>query len=228
MPVVNIINRKVVMGITKNVKNHAEELFRRFPELRTLSASFFDTYSTLENVFVKGGTLFLCGNGGSGADSEHIVGELMKNFILRRPHSEEMKKCFADSGASDMLEILQPGLRAVSLLSHPALSTAFTNDVDGLYNYAQQLYVLGRKGDAVIGISTSGNSKNVYNCFRAATAMGIRTILFTGENNGKCEELADIKLKAPSRETYRIQEYHLPLYHTLCIMLEERFYGIEK
>ena len=216
------------MGISNNVNKHAEELFRRFPELRAVSGPLFDVYSTLENVFVNGGRLFLCGNGGSGSDSEHIVGELMKNFILRRPHSNEMKKCFADSGASDMLEILQPGLPAVSLLSHPALSSAFSNDVDGLYNYAQQLYVLGRKGDAVIGISTSGNSKNVFNCFRAASAMGIHTILFTGENKGICEELAEFKLKAPSRETYRIQEYHLPLYHTLCIMLEERFYGLEK
>ena len=216
------------MGISNIVNKHAEELFRRFPELRAVSGPFFDVYSTLENVFVNGGKLFICGNGGSGSDSEHIVGELMKNFILRRPHADEMKKRFAESGASDMLDILQPGLPAVSLLSHPALSSAFTNDVDGLYNYAQQLYVLGRKGDAVIGISTSGNSKNVFNCFRAASAMGIRTILFTGENNGICEELAEFKLKAPSRETYRIQEYHLPLYHTLCIMLEERFYGLEK
>ena len=216
------------MGISNNVNKHAEELFRRFPELRAVSGPLFDVYSTLENVFVNGGRLFLCGNGGSGSDSEHIVGELMKNFILRRPHADEMKKRFAESGASDMLDILQPGLPAFSLLSHPALSSAFTNDVDGLYNYAQQLYVLGRKGDAVIGISTSGNSKNVFNCFRAASAMGIRTILFTGENTGICEKLAEIKLKAPSRETYRIQEYHLPLYHTLCIMLEERFYGLEK
>ena len=151
------------MVISNNVNKHAEELFRRFPELRAVSGPLFDVYSTLENVFVNGGRLFICGNGGSGSDSEHIVGELMKNFILRRPHSDEMKKCFADSGASDMLEILQPGLPAISLLSHPALSSAFSNDVDGLYNYAQQLYVLGRKGDAVIGISTSGNSKNVFN-----------------------------------------------------------------
>ena len=216
------------MVISKNVNKHAEELFRRRPELQSVSASLFAIYSTLENLFVNDGTLFICGNGGSGADSEHIVGELMKNFILKRPHSDEMKKLFESSGASDMLDILQPGLRAVSLLSHPALSTAFTNDVDGLYNYAQQLYVLGRKGDAVIGISTSGNSKNVYNCFRAASAMGIRTILFTGENNGKCEKLADFILKAPSRETYLIQEYHISLYHTLCLMLEERFYGCGK
>jgi len=225
MQTANIINRKVVMIISKNVNKHAEDLFRRVPELRAVSDPLLAIYSTLENVFVNGGTLFICGNGGSGADSEHIVGELMKNFILMRPHSDEMKKRFAESGASDMLDILQPGLPAVSLLSHPALSSAFTNDVDGLYNYAQQLYVLGKRGDAVIGISTSGNSKNVYNCFRAASAMGIHTILFTGEKNGKCEELADLKLKAPSRETYLIQEYHISLYHTLCMMLEERFFG---
>ena len=215
------------MNINKNVNKHAEELFRRFPELLPESENFHDIYHTIENAFVNSKTLFLCGNGGSAADCEHIVGELMKNFILKRPHSEEMRARFkaALEGDDSLLDVLEPGLRTVSLLGHMALSSAFANDVDAVYNYAQQLYVLGREGDVVIGISTSGNAKNVLNCFKTAKAMGITTILFTGLNHGKCEKYADKILRAPSFETYRIQEYHLPLYHLLCIMLEERFYG---
>ena len=150
----------------------------------------------------------------------------MKNFVMKRQVSPEFREKFIQNGGDPaLLDILQPGMRAVSLLGHTALSTAFTNDVDPLYCYAQQLYVLGKEGDVVLGISTSGNAENVYQCFRTARGLGIKTILFTGENCGKCEEYADVILKAPSRETYRIQEYHLPLYHTLCIMLEEYFYG---
>ena len=213
------------MDISNNVNKHAEELFGRFPELKETSDAFYHIYSTLENTFVKGGTLYLCGNGGSASDAEHIVGELMKSFILKRRHSSEMQKSFEEWDASDLLEKLQPGLRSVSLLSHSALSSAFVNDVDPLLCYAQQLYVLGRKGDSVIGISTSGNAKNVLACFRTARAMGISTILLTGRTCGACEPYADIVWKAPSLETYRIQEYHLPVYHALCKMLEERFYG---
>ena len=214
------------MDINENVNKHAEELFARFPELAETSESFYQTYFTLENTFVNGGTLFLCGNGGSASDAEHIVGELMKSFVRKRLPSPEIRKRFEEHDAADLLEKLQPGLRSVSLLSHPALSSAFANDVDPLLCFAQQLYVMGRKGDAVIGISTSGNAENVFACFRTAKALGIATILLTGKNHGICEKYADVVWKAPSFETYRIQEYHLPVYHALCKMLEERFYGI--
>ena len=220
------INRESYMNINKNVNKHAEVLFQRFPELLPQAENFNKVYITLQNAFVNSKTAFFCGNGGSAADCEHIIGELMKNFVMKRQVSPEFREKFIQNGGDPaLLDILQPGMRAVSLLGHNALSTAFTNDVDPLYCYAQQLYVLGKEGDVVLGISTSGNAENVYQCFRTARGLGIKTILFTGENCGKCEEYADVVLKAPSRETYRIQEYHLPLYHTLCIMLEEYFYG---
>ena len=217
------------MNTNKNVNKHAEALFQRFPELLPESENFYKVYHIIENAFVNSKTLFLCGNGGSAADCEHIVGELMKNFVAKRPHSADMRSRFktALDGDDSLLNFLEPGLRAISLLGHPALSSAFANDVDAVYNYAQQLYVLGREGDVVIGISTSGNARNVLNCFKTARAMGIGTILFTGLNHGACEKYADTILRAPSFETYRIQEYHLPMYHMLCIMLEERFYGKE-
>ena len=220
------INRESYMNINKNVNKHAEVLFQRFPELLPQAENFNKVYITLQNAFVNSKTAFFCGNGGSAADCEHIIGELMKNFVMKRQVSPEFREKFIQNGGDPaLLDILQPGMRAVSLLGHTALSTAFTNDVDPLYCYAQQLYVLGKEGDVVLGISTSGNAENVYQCFRTARGLGIKTILFTGENCGKCEEYADVILKAPSRETYRIQEYHLPMYHTLCIMLEDYFYG---
>ena len=214
------------MNINKNVNKHADELFRRFPELIPQVENFNKVYITLQNAFVNSKTAFFCGNGGSAADCEHIIGELMKNFVMKRQVSDDFRNKFIQNGGDPaLLDILQPGMRAVSLMGHPALTTAFNNDVDPLYTYAQQLYVLGKEGDVVLGISTSGNAENVYQCFRTARGLGIKTILFTGENCGKCEEYADVVLKAPSRETYRIQEYHLPMYHTLCIMLEDYFYG---
>lgn len=220
------INQDSYMIINKNVNKYAEDLFRRFPELFPAAENFNKVYITLQNAFVNSKIAFFCGNGGSAADCEHIIGELMKNFIIKRKVSEQFREKFIQNGGDPaLLDILQPGMRAVSLLGHPSLSTAFTNDVDPLYCYAQQLFVLGKEGDVVLGISTSGNAENVYQCFRTAKGLGIKTILFTGENCGKCEEFADVILKAPSRETYRIQEYHLSMYHTLCIMLEEYFYG---
>lgn len=214
------------MNKTENVNKHAEDLFQRFPELRPDAENFHYIYSILKNGFFKRKTLFICGNGGSCCDGEHITGELLKSFILKREHSDEMKKRFADTlGEENIISKLQPGLRSISLNNHPGLSSAYANDVDPLMVYAQQLYVLGSEGDILLGISTSGNAKNIYNAFMTAKAMGITTILLTGLNHGRCEKYADAILRGPSLETYRIQEYHLPMYHTLCMMLEEEFYG---
>ena len=197
--------------VTDNITaRHIKELLRRYPDLEKTSEKLIIAYSILKNCFFNDRILFVCGNGGSAADSEHIVGELMKGFRMKRPVKEAVR---------------QMGLRAVSLLSHPALSSAYMNDVDPLMTYAQQLFVMGREGDVLIGLSTSGNAKNIYYAFQVAKVKKIKTILFTGENCGICEELADCTVKAPSRETYVIQEYHLPLYHCLCLMLEEAFYG---
>jgi len=137
-----------------------------------------------------------------------------------------VKKAFVETlGEENILDQLQPGLRAISLNNHPALSSAYINDVNPLMVFAQQLFVMGTKGDVLLGISTGGGAENVYNAFKAARAMDITTILLTGEKHGICEKYADKILRAPAMETYRVQEYHLPMYHALCMMLEEEFYG---
>ena len=150
----------------------------------------------------------------------------MTVYKMKRPVRDAIREDFRNIlGNEELADKLQMGLRAVSLLSHPALSSAYVNDVDPLMTYAQQLFVMGREGDALIGLSTSGNAKNIYNAFQVARVKKIKTILFTGENHGICEAFADCVIHAPSRETYVVQEYHLPMYHCLCLMLEEAFYG---
>ena len=150
----------------------------------------------------------------------------MKGFKMKRPLQDAVREDFVKRfGNEELPNKLQMGLRAVSLLSHPALSSAYVNDVDPFMTYAQQLFVMGREGDVLLGLSTSGNAKNICYAFQVAKVKKIKTILFTGENCGICEEFADCAVKAPSRETYMVQEYHLPLYHCLCLMLEETFYG---
>ena len=207
-------------------ERYLNELTRRYPALAESTESLDKVYCSLKNVFFNQKTLFCCGNGGSASDCEHIVGELMKGFISkRRLPAEELKKINEVAEEEGFAEKLQGGMRCISLLSHSGLNSAFTNDVDPLMTYAQQLYVLGREGDAILGISTSGNAVNICNAFKVAKAKGITTILMTGLNHGICEKYADHILRGPEMETYKIQEYHLPLYHCLCLMLEEAFYG---
>ena len=207
-------------------EKHVKELLRRYPDLKEASEKLIIAYSILKNCFFNDKILFVCGNGGSAADSEHIVGELMKGFKMKRPLQDAVREDFVKQfGNEELPDKLQMGLRAVSLLSHPALSSAYVNDVDPLMTYAQQLFVMGREGDVLLGLSTSGNAKNICYAFQVAKVKKMKTILFTGENCGICEEFADCVVKAPSRETYMVQEYHLPLYHCLCLMLEEAFYG---
>ncbi len=207
-------------------QRHVKELLRRYPDLEKASEQLIIAYSILKNCFFNDRILFVCGNGGSASDSEHIVGELMKGFKMKRPVRDAVREDFRNRlGSEELADKLQMGLRAVSLLSHPALSSAYVNDVDPLMTYAQQLFVMGREGDALIGLSTSGNARNIYNAFQVARVKKIKTILFTGENHGICEEFSDCVIHAPSRETYVVQEYHLPMYHCLCLMLEEAFYG---
>ncbi len=176
----------------------------------------------------SGHTLFICGNGGSAADSEHIAGELMKSFILPRPLDDalrdKMTALFPDHGEY-LAGQLQRGFRVVALTGHPALATAMANDVTADLVFAQQVVSLGRAGDLLIGITTSGNSTNVCHAVRVAQALGMQSIALTGENNGEIDGLADIVVRAPAAETFRIQEYHLPIYHFLCIDVERQFFG---
>lgn len=213
--------------MNKNVNKHVEDLLKRFPELECITENLYTIYCTLQNSFFNSNTFFVCGNGGSSCDGEHIVGELMKSFRIKRKMPDQLSERFEQilGKEENIADKLQMGFRAISLNNHPGLSSAYINDVDPLMVYAQQIFVMGREGDVLMGISTSGNAVNVYNAFKAAKVMGIRTILLTGEKCGICEKYADILLKVPSSETYIIQEYHLPVYHTLCSMIEEGFYG---
>lgn len=200
-----------------------ERLFETNPVLLPLQQDFEKAVEILCQSFQAGGKLLSCGNGGSAADSEHIVGELMKGFLLKRPLTEPECKAIAGTGcpnADDFANNLQRGLPAISLVSQTALLTAFLNDVKPDMLFAQQVFAYGREGDILIAISTSGNSANVVNAAYAAKARQMHVISFTGEADSKLSALSDITLRAPARETFRVQEYHLALYHALCGCVE--------
>ena len=205
-----------------------EQLLKRYPALSVCAEQIMRAYSILEETYLNGGTVFTCGNGGSQSDADHIVGELSKGFLLKRSLPCEVVQQISSAlgeDASDLCSRLQMGLRAMNLSSQPALSTAYANDVDPLMSLAQELFVMGRTGDCVIGLSTSGNAQNILNAFKVAGGLGIKRILFTGSGHGKCEKYADCVINVPECETYKVQELHLPIYHTICIMLEDRFHG---
>ena len=208
--------------------DHLALLINRYPVLEPVKEAIFQAYCLLEKCYEGGGKLLIGGNGGSSADSEHIVGELMKGFCKKRQVPEDFagKLMEADKERGRYLaEKLQQGLPAIALTGHTALSTAYLNDVDGLLTIAQQLYGYGKKGDVFLGISTSGNSENILYAAAAARAMEIPVIALTGKDGGRLAEAADVAIIVPEQETYRIQELHLPVYHALCLMLEECFFG---
>ena len=203
-------------------------LLARHPALAACADKITAAYRILRDSIAQGGTVFVCGNGGSHADADHIIGELSKGFLLKRKLPAELVKSMSEKlgeDAAPLCDRLQMGMRAMLLDAHPALSSAYANDVDPFMCYAQQLFVMGRENDVVIGLSTSGNAENIRNVFKVAGGRGIKRILFTGNRHGKCEQYADCVIDVPESETYKIQELHLPTYHAICIMLEEYFYG---
>ncbi len=203
-------------------------LLNNYPKLVIIKNDINSAFNLLVELFSKNGTLFVAGNGGSAADAEHIVGELMKSFVLPRKVDDELKKEFLNNYGDEGKELadkLEMGFKAISLNGHPALSSAFLNDVDGTMTFAQQLFILGDSEDIMLGISTSGNAENVAKAFQVAKIKGLKTILLTGKDGGICKKLADCVIKIPENETYLIQESHLPVYHTLCLMVEDYFYG---
>ncbi len=209
-------------------REHLKLLISRYPVLELVGEDIYQAYCLMEKCYEQGGKLLIGGNGGSCADSEHIVGELMKGFCKRRPVPGEFagKLLAADpERGAELVAKLQQGLPAIALTGHNALSTAYLNDVDGLLAMAQQLYGYGRKGDVFLGISTSGNSANILYAAAAARAMDIPVIALTGKDGGKLAKMADAAIVVPEQETYRIQELHLPVYHTLCLMLEDHFFA---
>ena len=220
------------MRILENrLEKHIELLINRYPVLEVCKQDIVEAYLLMEECYENDGKLLVAGNGGSAADSEHIAGELMKRFKIQRPVSEEYANRLIEidpQRGPDLAKNLEQSLMAIPLVAHEALTTAYINDVDGLGVFAQQLMVFGRKGDVFVGISTSGNSKNIMNATVVARASGIKIIGLTGANGGELAEVSDVVIKVPETETYMIQELHLPVYHCLCLMLEDRFFGKEK
>lgn len=208
--------------------NQIDYLISRYPQLKACKQSLEYAYNILEQAYENGCKLLVCGNGGSAADSEHIVGELMKEFKLKRKvyssQAEAMKAIDPKMGQY-LAENLQGTLPAIALTGHSALSTAFMNDSESVLVFAQQVNGYGKYGDILLGISTSGNSKNVLYAAITAKARGLKVIGLTGAKDSELSVLADVCIQAPETETYKIQELHLPIYHCICLMLEEHFFG---
>jgi D-sedoheptulose 7-phosphate isomerase len=204
------------------------ELLTRYPCLEACKEEIVAARDALIACYEADGKVMICGNGGSCADADHIVGELMKGFLSLRPLSEEKKremKANTDLVDDELLAKLQGGLPAYSLPSMTALNMAFCNDVDPELIYAQPIMAMGRKNDVLIAISTSGNSKNVFGAVKVAKALGVTVIGLTGGKGGKLKEHADIAVVVPESETFKIQELHLPVYHYLCAAVEQHFFG---
>ena len=203
------------------------ELIKRYPVLESIRDEIESAYKTLVECYENDGKVLIVGNGGSAADAEHIVGELMKGFVKDRPVSEEMCEALRSvdpERAEGLIRNLQAGLQAICLNAHTSLNTAFANDKDPVMCYAQQVNGYGKPGDVFMGISTSGNAENVMCAAVTAKAKGMKVIALTGKDGGKLAKISDVSIIVPEQETYKIQEYHLPIYHALCLMLEERFY----
>ena len=211
-----------------NPLKHIDVLIDRYPELENQKDNILSAYKILEESYSKGGKLLIAGNGGSAADSEHIVGELMKGFENPRKLPQEYKDrliSIDEEMGATLGESLQGALPAIALDGHPALSTAYMNDCEPLLCFAQQVNGYGNKNDVFLGISTSGNSKNILYAATVAKAKGMKVVALTGAKDSKLSALADITIRSSQTRTYMIQEHHLPIYHCLCLMLEDRFFG---
>ena len=206
-----------------------EVLEQNYPALVGCRDSILAAFALMAECYDHDGVIYTCGNGGSCADADHITGELLKGFCKKRPMSdadrETLRGCCDSLADYELLSNkLQCGLRGISLMAHHAAETAVSNDLGGTLGAAQQLFALGRKGDVMIAISTSGNAENIRYACEVAKLKGIKVIGMTGSKGGKLAELADVVIRVPADQTYRIQEYHLPIYHALCLMIEEKYF----
>jgi len=205
-----------------------DQLCERYPSLTTVKPAIEEACNQLISCYENGGKVLVCGNGGSCSDSDHIVGELMKSFELKRPIPSEIQEKLATidpERGSYLASHLQQGLPAISLTAHTALITAVANDIDGEVIFAQQVIGYGRPNDILIAISSSGNSRNVLDACMVAKAMNLKVIGLTGETGGKMKAFCDILINVPGRRTYFVQELHLPVYHLLCLAVEHHFFG---
>lgn len=207
-------------------KEMIAEFFARHENLVPLQDAILQAGEILQTAFAKGNQLLLCGNGGSCADCDHIAGEFLKGFLLKRPVEADLREKLLQYGerGREIGEKLQCGLPTISLTAHAGAISAFSNDVDPELVYAQQVLAYGKPGDVLIGISTSGGAKNVAAAVMTANALGMHTIGLTGKDGGELAKLSEIALIMPQCETYRIQEEHLAVYHLLCAMVESEMF----
>jgi D-sedoheptulose 7-phosphate isomerase len=203
-------------------------LLQRYPALVQQQSNIEAAFEVLRSCFKNGGGLYVCGNGGSASDAQHIVGELMKSFVRKRRIPEQLiaglKERYPEDSAY-LIRHLQGALPAYSLTDHTSFNTAFINDVCADMVFAQQVTGYMKQGDVLWGITTSGNSQNVVNAFKVAGAMNMETIALTGAGGGRIKDLSCVTISVPETETYKVQELHLPIYHTLCLMLENEFFS---
>jgi D-sedoheptulose 7-phosphate isomerase len=207
--------------------DHLQQLIKRYPQLANIINDINVAYEIIKESYKNGGKLLIAGNGGSASDAEHIAGELMKTFVKKRKlpdfFAANMEKIDIEA-AQYLTPRLQPGLPAIALSGHTSLNTACINDIDGYITFAQQVYGFGKESDVFLGISTSGNAKNVLYAAVTAKAKNMKVIALTGGSGGELRRFADVSIIVPETETYKIQELHLPVYHILCLMLEDYFF----
>jgi len=208
--------------------NKMDELMSRYPQLEVCKADITAALDLLRSMYHAGGKLLCCGNGGSCADCEHIVGELMKSFLIMRPMTEtvktEMETLFPED-SEKFYQCMQRGIPAISLPSQVAVLSAYVNDVNPEFMYAQLVQGYGKGADVVLCISTSGNSKNVVRAAQMAKALGLKTLALTGAKDSKLSALCDVTVRVPDTEAFKVQELHLPVYHYLCAQLEEELFS---
>ena len=211
-----------------NAEHILDETLERHPALHPAREDILRAFRLLRDCYQRHHKLLICGNGGSAADADHIVGELMKRFLFKRTLPEEIRKSLRSASPEKgqyLAEKLQPALRAISLAAHVGLNTAFANDVDPRLVFAQQVLGYGDPGDVLLAISTSGNSENVANAVLTAKALGLTCIGLSGRHGGRLKEICDVCIRVEGDATSDIQELHLPVYHALCKMLEWTFFG---
>ena len=215
----------------KSTLKIVDDLGVRFPKLLNNKKEIIATVESLKAMYFSNNKLLICGNGGSASDSLHIVGELGKSFVLSRTINERfqnnLNKMFPQE-ATYFIENLQEGIPAISLVNEVSLITAYSNDNNSDLVFAQQVYVQGKEKDILFAISTSGNSKNVINAIKIAKAKGLKVISLTGKDGGEVKQLSDININVEEKETFKIQEYHLPIYHSICLAIENEIFGGEE
>ena len=217
--------------ISSNAMQEIILLVSRYPILTPLKDAIINSIEIITESVYKGGKLLICGNGGSATDSLHIVGELMKGFVLKREIDPALREILIRDYPEDAdfyINNLQKSIFSISLVNEIALTTAFSNDKASELVFAQQVLGYGRKGDVLLAISTSGDSENVIHSAKISHALGIKVISLTGENGGKLKNFSDVLINVPSSNTYQIQELHLPVYHAICLALEQEFFSLKR